>query len=172
VEALEAGADYVELSAKVPHVEHVADLTFSHPINVNTSHGVRFTEENNSSVGLTLAVETGRVYLVDFVVGAIEPGSYVLKVGTDMHVFEDLGSAIRNVTVRLIPEATRHVGLSLSRPHGKGFTFLTAAITSMEATGLFAPAPIPPVAGGLPDQLEAGTAEEGPQPEPAADQPR
>jgi hypothetical protein len=172
VEALEAGADYVELSAKVPHVEHVADLTFSHPINVNTSHGVRFTEEKNSSVGLTLAVETGRVYLVDFVVGAIEPGSYVLKVGTDMHVFEDLGSAIRNVTVRLIPEATRHVGLSLSRPHGKGFTFLTAAITSMEATGLFAPAPIPPVAGGLPDQLEAGTAEEGPQPEPAADQPR
>ncbi|MCU0990064.1 MAG: hypothetical protein MUE63_10910 [Xanthomonadales bacterium] len=153
VEALEESADYVELSAKVPHVENVADLTFSRPIHVNTSHGVRFTNEENSSVGLTLAVETGRVYLVDFVVGAIGAGSYVLKVGADTHVFEDLGSAIRNVSVRLIPEATRLVGLSLSRPHGKGFTFQTAAITSIEATGLFAPEPVAAPASLLPDQL-------------------
>jgi hypothetical protein len=172
VEALESGADYVELSAKVPQVEHVADLSFSRPHSVSTSHGVLFLDEEGGSVGLTLTVEAGRIYLVDFVVGAMEPGSYVLKVGTDMHVFEDLGSAIRNVTVRLIPEATRSVGLSLSRSHSRAFSFVTAAITSIEATGLFAPTPIPPVAARLPDQLEAEHPHEGSQPEPAGEQPR
>jgi hypothetical protein len=172
VEALESGADYVELSAKVPQVEHVADLSFSRPHSVSTSNGVLFLDEEGGSVGLTLTVEAGRIYLVDFVVGAMEPGSYVLKVGTDMHVFEDLGSAIRNVTVRLIPEATRSVGLSLSRSHSRAFSFVTAAITSIEATGLFAPTPIPPVAARLPDQLEAEHPHEGSQPEPAGEQPR
>lgn len=140
VDTLDAKADYILLSAEVPHVEDVADLTFSWPATVNTSHGVRLTEEENSSVGLALTVETGRVYLVEFVVRAFEEGSYVLTSGSDAHVFEDLGAAIRNVTVRLIPEGSGRIGLSLSRPLGKGFFFHAAAITSVEATGPFAPA--------------------------------
>lgn len=139
VDTLEAKADYILLSAEVPHIEDVADLTFSWPATVNTVHGVWLTEEENSTVGLTLAVETGRVYLVEFVVRAFVEGSYVLTVGPDTHVFEDLGSAIRNVTVRLIPEESGRIGLRLRRPLGRGFFFHTVAVTSVEATGLFAP---------------------------------
>jgi hypothetical protein len=153
VDTFEANAAYILLSAAVRHVEDVADLTFSWPATVNTTHGVRLTEEENSSVGLTLTVETGRVYLVEFVVRAFEEGSYVLTSGPDTHVFEDLGAAIRNVTVRLIPEASGRIGLSLSRPLGKGFMFHSAAVTSIEATGLFAPAAETPAAGRLTDKL-------------------
>jgi hypothetical protein len=155
VDNLEAKADYTLLSAEVPHIGDVADLSFSWPATVGTAHGVRLTEEEKSSVGLRLAVETGRVYLVEFVVRAFDEGSYVLTVGPDTHVFEDLGAAIRNVTVRLIPEGSGRIGLRLSRPLGKGFFFHTAAVTSVEATGLFAPEPIAPVASRLPEQLDS-----------------
>jgi hypothetical protein len=154
VDTLEAKADYNLLSAEVPHVEDVADLTFSWPETVNTTHGVRITEEKNSSVGLTLTVETGRVYLLEFVVRAFVEGSYVLTSGPDTHVFEDLGPAIQNVTVRLIPEESGRISLRLSRPLGKGFFFHAVAVTSVEATGLFAPETLAPVPSRLPDPLD------------------
>lgn len=155
VDTLEAKADYILLSAEVPHVEDVADLTFTWPATVNTAHGVWLTEEENSSVGLALAVETGRLYLVEFVVRAFDEGSYLLTVGLDTHVFEDLGAAIQNVSVRLIPEGSGRIGLSLSRPLGKGFYFHTVAVTSVEATGAFSPETETPVASRLPDKLDA-----------------
>jgi hypothetical protein len=154
-EALDTEADYFVLTAEAPRVEGIATLGFLWPANVGSDSGVRLTDEEDSSVGLGLTLEKGRVYLVDFVVRAFTEGSYELAAGSETHIFEDLGGAIRNLTVRLIPEASGNVGLRLKRPQGRGFYFHAAAITSIEATGLFEPGAQTSATGRLPEQLEA-----------------
>lgn len=139
MEKLENEADFKKLSATVPQLEGFGLLAFSRPATVSTLLGARFTEQDNSALGMSLDVEAGRVYLVDFVVRAFHPGSYVLKSGSNTHVFEDLGGAIQHVTARLIAEETGRIGLSLKHQYGKGFTFHVVGVTSIEATGHFAP---------------------------------
>lgn len=138
---LESRGDFIELSAAVPRVEGTAAVSFSRPATVDTRYGVRFTEQDNSALGLELFVEAGRVYLVDFVVHAFYSGSYVLhgvlSGVTHEHAFEDLGGAIRNVTARLIAEESGTIGFSLKHVHGKGFTLHAVGISSIEAIGPF-----------------------------------
>lgn len=154
IRKLETEADFNVLSAAVPQVEGIASLNFSWPGTVSALLGVWFTEQDDSSLKLVLDVEAGRVYLVDFVVRAFDPGSYVLTSGSNTHVFEDLGGAIQNVTTRLIVEETGRIGLSLKHQYGKGFTFHAVGVTSIEATGQFAPEAETPVVGRLPEQLD------------------
>jgi hypothetical protein len=149
IEKLETEADFNMLSAAAPQLDGIASLAFTWPATVSTRFGVRFTEQDNSSLGLVLDVEAGRVYLVDFVVRAFHPGSYVLTSGSNTHVFEDLGGAIQHVTTRLIVEETGRIGLSLKHQYGKGFTFHAVGVMSIEATGQFAPEAKTPVVGRL-----------------------
>ena len=139
IEKLEAEADFNMLSAATPQLNGIGSLVLTWPATVSTLFGVRFTEQDNSSLGMSLDVEAGRIYFVDFMVRAFHPGSYVLTSGSNTHVFEDLGGAIQHVTARLIAQETGKIGLSLKHQYGKGFTFHAVGVTSIEATGIFAP---------------------------------
>jgi len=139
VKLLESQATFVVLNATAPKSEGLAALSYNYSPIVTTDFGVGFSEKDGSTLGLTLAVEMGRVYLLDYAVRSHTPGSYVLKVGSNEHIYEDMGGAIEHVTARLIPEASGKIEVTLGHVHGRGFRFYALEITSVAATGVFAP---------------------------------
>ena len=121
---------YFTLSTSQPFINDKANLSFVYPHHLDPVHGALIGGKDESSVTLTLSVEEGKRYLVDFVVMSGKPINYRVTVKEREHIYEDIAGTYRHILVELLADGSGRASIRLGSEYGEYFQFYSVGVTA------------------------------------------
>lgn len=122
--------EYFTLSTSHPFIEDKASLSFASPHHLAPVYGALIGEKDKSNVTLTLNVEEGKRYLVDFVVMTGNPINYRVTVKEHEHIYEDIGGTYQHILVELQATGSGRTSVRLGSEYGKYFQLYSVGVTA------------------------------------------
>ena len=123
------GAGFV-LSAATPWVEDKGYLVLTGAQTVHPESAIEFGPDGGGVLGVKLNVVKGGLYLVEFAVSAVGPGTYRVSADSEGQDFEDPHAKSRHLLIGLRAETDGWTNVRLQRT-GAGYKLHSVEITSV-----------------------------------------
>jgi hypothetical protein len=121
----------IVLTAKVPQVADQAKLVMTLPYRVHPETAIELHGNYPHVIGLSLKVEKGGLYLVDFAVKGAGLGAYTVESGSDKQVFDDPSGHLRHVLFGVRARESGWTSVRMRRS-GAGYKLYFAEIIRAE----------------------------------------
>jgi len=105
--------EHIVLTSKQPFVNEQGYLRLTLPQTVHPESPVVFNKKYPSTMSVNLKVEEGGLYLVDFAVKGVGPGTYKVTTEAGSQEFEDTGGNLNHVLIALNAEGSGWTGVSM-----------------------------------------------------------
>jgi hypothetical protein len=128
---VELAPQSITLTAKNPRAAEQANLVMTLPYRFHPESAIEFHGDYPHVVGLSLKVEKGGLYLVDFAVKGVGQGAYTLESGSDSQVFEDPSGYLQHVLFGVRAAESGWTSLRMRRS-GAGYKLYSVEITRIE----------------------------------------
>jgi len=106
--------EHIVLTSKQPFVNEKGYLRLTLPQTFHPESPIVFNKEYPSTMSVNLKVEEGGLYLVDFAVKGVGPGTYKVVTEAGSQEFKDTGGNLKHALIALNAAASGWTGVSMT----------------------------------------------------------